>query len=83
MITKIMALWEFRGLTPYVRAGLVPAPCGAITRVARTPRNPEDPKLSHGLGLLGMKERMERLGGSLSVISWVNEGTTLIIRVTI
>jgi hypothetical protein len=37
------ALWEFRGLTPDVRAGLVPAQCGATTRVARTPRNPEDP----------------------------------------
>ena len=37
------ALWEFRGLTPYVRAGLVPAQCGATTRVARTPGNPEDP----------------------------------------
>ncbi len=38
-----MALWEFRGLTPDVRAGLVPAQCGATTRVVRTPRNPEDP----------------------------------------
>jgi hypothetical protein len=37
------ALWEFRGLTPDVRAGLVPAQCGATTRVARTPRNPKDP----------------------------------------
>ena len=40
-----LALWEFRGLTPNVRAGLVPAPCGATTRVAHTPRNPEDPKV--------------------------------------
>ena len=38
-----MALWEFRG---DVRAGLVPAQCGATTRVARTPRNPEDPQTS-------------------------------------
>jgi hypothetical protein len=37
------ALWEFRGLTPNGGAGLVPAQCGATTRVARTPRNPEDP----------------------------------------
>ncbi len=40
-----VALWEFRGLTQYVRAGLVPAQCGATTRVASTPRNPEDPYL--------------------------------------
>ena len=43
-IDDSMALWEFRGLTPYVRADLVPARCGATTRPARTPRNPEDPK---------------------------------------
>ena len=36
-----LVLWEFRGLTPYVQAGLVPAPCGATTRVARTPQNPQ------------------------------------------
>ena len=29
-------LWEFRGLTPDVGVGLVPVPCEAITRVART-----------------------------------------------
>ncbi len=33
---------EFMGLTADVRAGLVPAPCGATTRVARTPRNPKE-----------------------------------------
>ncbi len=37
-------LWEFRGLTPDLRAGLVPAQCGATTRIARTPRNPGDQK---------------------------------------
>ncbi len=37
-----MSLWEFRGLTADVGAGLVPAPCGATTRVARTPRNPKE-----------------------------------------
>ncbi len=36
-----LVLWEFRGLTPYVQAGLVPVPCGATTRVARTPQNPQ------------------------------------------
>ncbi len=37
-----MSLWEFRELTASVRAGLVPALCGATTRVARTPRNPKE-----------------------------------------
>ncbi len=43
--SKVMSLSEFRGLTPDVRAGLVPAPCGATTRVARTLRNLQEPKL--------------------------------------
>ncbi len=42
--SSFLALWESRGLTPDVRAGLVPAQGGATTRVARTPRNPEDPE---------------------------------------
>ncbi len=41
----LKTLWAFRGLIPDVRAGLVPARCGATTRVARTPRNSEDPRL--------------------------------------
>ncbi len=43
---KVPALWEFRGVTADVRAGLVPAWCGATIKVARTPRNPEDPRFS-------------------------------------
>lgn len=39
--------------------------------------------LSQGLGLLGMKERFERLGGSLTIISQVNQGTMLTVYVTI
>ncbi len=48
-VVSITGLWESRGLTQYVRAGLVPAQCGATTRVARTPRNPEDPLFFHEL----------------------------------
>ncbi len=40
----VQALWEFRGVTPDVRATLVVAPYWAGTRPARTPRNPEDPQ---------------------------------------
>lgn len=35
-------------------------------------------QLAGGLGLLGMKERLERLGSSLSIISQLNQGTTLV-----
>jgi len=43
--------------------------------------DPSQP-LSQGLGLLGMKERFERLGGSLSITSQMHQGTTLKASVT-
>jgi len=62
----VASLWEFRGLTPDVRAGLVPAPCGATTRVARTPRNPQEPVWQRPQQILS------RLAQHYSVI-YVNE----------
>ena len=40
-------------------------------------------QLTGGLGLLGMKERLERLGGSLNIDSEINQGTTLVACVDI
>ncbi|MBP8001570.1 MAG: dienelactone hydrolase [Chloroflexi bacterium] len=48
-------------LTPYVRAGLVPAPCGATTRVARTPRNPEDPIKPMSVRALYRQTKLENI----------------------
>jgi hypothetical protein len=76
-------LWEFTGLTPDVRAGLVPAQCGATTRVARTPRNPEDPKnggqltssttllpgMEKGVGSLAPSEGRVRVRGIISPVN--------------
>jgi signal transduction histidine kinase len=38
-------------------------------------------KLSQGSGLLGLRDRIEALGGTLQVISPAGQGTTLLIEV--
>ncbi len=38
--------------------GLVPAPCGATTRVARTPRNPKEPSLFNSFEIHPLVNRL-------------------------
>ena len=61
-----MVLWEFRGVIPDVGAGLVPAPCGATTRVARTPRNPKEPRrFTKGCVSFRLRRRGGTTGGNV------------------
>jgi signal transduction histidine kinase len=36
---------------------------------------------AHGSGLLGIRDRVEALGGTMEVISPVNGGTTILVRI--
>jgi signal transduction histidine kinase len=50
---------------------------GTITITIHDNGNGFDPSRAKGLGILGMEERVRRLGGSLRIASKPGDGTTL------